>query len=106
MIVRDEDIGGAYVRRVFRMGDDFAKPGEPLTREQVLAFPQANRQALIDNKYIDVYPPAAAEGDLLIVSRGFGKYDVIQGRKLNIEPLTKEQAEAMVPGAPPEADAN
>ena len=98
MIVREEDIGGAQVVRRFNIGTDSVAPGTMLTRDQVLAFPVNNRQSLIDNRYIAIYPPSPIPegGELMIYSRGFGKFDVVQGRKVNDEPLSKEEAEALV----------
>lgn len=103
MIVKAESIGGGVVIRHFTMGGEHVGPGRQLTRDEVLALPVNNRQALIDQGRLDVYPPG---GELHLISRGFGKYDVIQGSKLNIEPLSKEQAQAMVPGASEDADPN
>lgn len=103
-IIREADIGGAEVKRHFNgaAGKQFS-PRDRLTREDVLAIPVNNRVALIDNGYIVVFPPddaahAAAEqmhGDVFFISRGFGKYDMIRGKKLNSEPLSQEQAVAL-----------
>lgn len=99
MIVRERDIGGATVRRIFRFGAEHVRVGQDLTREQVLAIPHNNRQALIDGGMIAIYPPQPGGdlGELHVVSKGFGKYDVFEGRKVNDEPLqSKEEAEALV----------
>jgi len=103
MIVQDKDIGGATVRRVFTLGTQAVRNGETLTRDQVLAMPTNNRQSLIDNGYIVLYP--LAPNPLHIISKGFGKYDIIQGQLL-AEGLTKEQAEAFAPGSGPGDPAN
>lgn len=96
MILRDENIGGAVVLRAFNMGTERVAPGTNLTREQVVGI--RNRQSLYDNGQLGIYPPNPAEpvGELMIYSRGFGKFDVIRGFKLNDEPMSKEEAEALV----------
>lgn len=100
MIVKEEHIGGATVRRLFNRIDNPVRVGQTLSREEVLAFPAANRQSLIDGGYLYIHPPvpaAAVKGEIHIYSRGFGKFDVIEGRKINAEPLeSKEEAEALV----------
>lgn len=105
-LVRDKDIGGGFVRRGFSMGGARVTSGQHLSREQVLAMPGANRQALITNGYIDVYPPTAADLDppqRFVASKGFGKFDVYEGHRLNAEPLTRDEAEALAGGKMPEA---
>ena len=103
MIVKEKDIGGATVRRVFTLGTEPVKTGETLTRGQVLAMPTNNRQSLIDNGYIVLYP--IPPNPVHVISKGFGKYDIIQGQLL-AEGLTKEQAEAFMPGSGPGDPAN
>jgi hypothetical protein len=99
LALRDQDIGGAVVTRAFRRGTEFVRQGTRLTREDVLAMPRANRNSMIDNGMLAVYPVAglvAADprpATRHVVSRGFGNFDVIEGRKLNDAPLTKEDAE-------------
>lgn len=97
MIIRDQDIGGGKVLRYFNNGPEAMRPGRDLTRDEILAWPKANRSALIENGQISIYPPAAVKGERFIVSAGFGKYNVFQGSKLTAEPLaTKEEALALV----------
>lgn len=96
MIVKEQNIGGALVLRGFTTGGTYMRPGTKLERDQLLTMHVNNRQSLIDNGFIDIYPPLHGI-DLHMVSRGFGKYDVYQGIKLNIDPLTREQAEALMP---------
>lgn len=102
MIVREEDIGGATVRRLFNRIGDPVRVGMVLSREEVLRFPSSNRQSLIDGGYIAIFPPAPEvlappTAELHIVSRGFGKFDVIDGTKINGDPLeSREEAEALV----------
>lgn len=50
------EIGGGIVRRFFTSADTTHRAGEKLTAEQILAWPEANRRALIANRFIEVYP--------------------------------------------------
>lgn len=111
---RDQDIGGAVVKRMF----GGLKAGDVLSREQVLAMPGANRAALINLGKIAVYPmrgggaaieqvaataapaPEIEHTKRHVVSRGFGKYDVIEGAILNTDPLTKDAAKALAGEVP------
>ena len=95
-----DHIGGGIVRRTFKSGEHRLTSGTKLTAEEIKRMPVANRQALIDKKYIDVYPKAPGGGDGVkaerhVVSAGFGKFHVIEGRKLNDVPLSKDQAQAL-----------
>lgn len=99
------EIGGGYVRRRFTCGGRVRYSGEKLTAEDLAAMPHRNREALIEMRSIDIYPKGdggSQYSERHIVHRGCGKFDVIEGRKLNTEPLTKEQAEALAgtPEAP------
>lgn len=102
-MLSEDQIGGGVVRRGFQFGDEYVKSGKRLTAEQIVGMPIANRKALVEKQYIDVYPkaatdlapveaPAGATGERHVVSSGFGKFDVIEGRKLNSASLTKEEA--------------
>lgn len=102
MLLRAERIGGAFVRRGFTRGGEYLKTGTPLSRAEVLAFPPQNRQSLVDGGYLEVYPPGSpvleampAQPDRFVVSRGFGNFDVYEGRKLNTAPMTKDEAQAL-----------
>ena len=109
MLYRESEIGGATVKRIFRNGESSMRRGDNLTRAQVMTFPPNNRQSLIDNGFIAVYPPSPVDLDpsrLHVVSKGFGKYDVYEGRKVNVDPLTREQADALAPGSEPGEPAN
>jgi hypothetical protein len=104
-------IGGGRVVRGFRWGTEFMRAGTEVTREQLLKMPQQNRNALIEKGYITVWPvhnvtpmdaplttgktgaAALAEGvEKHVISSGYGRYNVIEGRKLNDRPLSKEEA--------------
>ncbi len=99
------DIGAAVVTFPFRMGEKWLRSGTQLTHDQLAKMGTANRNSLIDKNYIYCVPksmmgktisvPISMPTDRQerhIVSRGFGRFDVIEGRKLNDEPLGKEAA--------------
>lgn len=99
MRIADQDLGGGRVRHVFTMGGKSLKAGVELTRDEVLSIREANRNALMDAGYLEVWPaPKAVVADMPrhIVHRGGGAYDIIAGVKLNSEPLTKDEAEELV----------
>lgn len=99
MQLKAKDIGGAIVRRPFSHGGRRVLAGARLSAAEVLAMPPNNRQALQSANYLDVFPKTTeAVGERHIVNRGFGKFDVVSGVKLNDEPITKEQAEALAAG--------
>lgn len=55
--VRDEDIGGAVVRRRINRGADAPwLGGHRLTRDEVMAMPTANRRALVENESLWLAP--------------------------------------------------
>lgn len=99
----ENDIGGALVIFPFTISDGDgvrkARPGEKLTEEQVRAMPRANLKALKASGKLHVIGKAESEraspAQIFVVHRGSGKYDVIEGVKINDEPITKEQAEAL-----------
>ncbi len=94
------DIGGAVVRRPFTFRGDTLKIGTYLTEEEILSIPIANRNALRNNRYIQIFPKAPNSNNngpssVFVVHRGGGAYDVIEGTKINDEPLSKVDAEAL-----------
>jgi hypothetical protein len=96
----DNQIGGAIVRRGFNRGSTWLKVGTRLTADEVRAIPMVNRRALSVSGALDIYPlapggMAAEDLDRYVIHRGRGEYDVIEGRRLNSEPLSKEKAEAL-----------
>jgi hypothetical protein len=96
----DDDIGGAFVRRGFNCGGEYLKAGTMLSADQVRSIRMVNRRALSVSGALDIYPvaPALAETadfDRYVIHRGGGHYDVIAGRKLNDDPLSKADAEAL-----------
>jgi hypothetical protein len=92
------EAGGAYVRRRFTFGTREMTTGDRLTAGELATIPLANLRALINTGKIELWPAAPSQmfiADRFAVNRGFGKWDVIEGRKLNDTPLTREQAEAL-----------
>ena len=96
--IADADIGGARVRRTFVNGDRQMKMGDELTAEEVIAINLPNRRALADSNFIEIYPRSAgmAAGEKFIVGLGKDKYNVIEGRIVNSEPLTRDAAEKLL----------
>jgi len=96
--IADSEIGGARVRRTFTFGERRLRAGDVLEAAEVMAIAKANRRALIDANYINIYPKAPAQppGDLFIVGIGKDKFNVIEGRTINDKPLTREQAEELI----------
>lgn len=96
-IARELDgAGGAYVLREC-CG---RKPGETLTRAELSTFNLSNLIALVKQEKLRVWPMAPGASpqgpaERIAVHRGSGKYDVIEGVKLNDEPLSRAEAEAL-----------
>jgi hypothetical protein len=93
LLIGDDRIGGGFVRIGFEIDGKRLPPGMALSRETILGW--RNYRALILNGNIAVYPPKDAECERFALHMGGGRYDVIEGRKLNDHPLTKDEAEAM-----------
>lgn len=95
--IAEADIGGAKVRRTFTRGDVRHRAGEILEAEVVLSIAKANRRALIDANYIDIYPKApVVPGELFIVAVSKDRFNVIEGQTINEKPLTRDQADELV----------
>lgn len=90
------DIGGARVRRAFTACGRRLVSGDLLTGDEVRSLPVANRNALIENRFLEIWPAGPTQGKRFLVHLGRGKYDVIEGRKVNAVSVTKEEAEALV----------
>ena len=91
-----DQVGGGVVRRSFSSGGKRIASGARLSAEEIKAMPVANRQALIDKRFIEVFPKdIAAAGERHVVSAGFGKYNVIEGKKLTEFPVSKQEADAI-----------
>lgn len=96
--IADKDIGGARVARTFtRNGEQLKRGGPDLTAEEVLSIALPNRKALIDSNFIEVYPKTPfVAGERFIVGVGKNQFNVIEGRMLNEEPLTRDDAEKLL----------
>jgi hypothetical protein len=104
--IADKDLGGARVRLTFQtiLKDGSTrrfKANDQLSAEDVLAWPMANRRALTSAGYIEIYPRQAAgrqaiqKGDRFIVQARKDQYNVIEGRRINDQPLSREEAEEL-----------
>lgn len=93
--IADKDIGGARVRRTFTRNGEQMKMGQHLTSEEVIAIAVANRRALVDSNFLEVYPKSIA-GERFIVAVGKDQFNVIEGRLLNDKPLNRKEAELLM----------
>lgn len=100
------EIGGGIARRTFTSGGVRIVAGRRFSGDELRAMPAANRNSLIENRFIEVWPKVDAEPaadsqaepvatERFTVSRGFGKYDVVEGFRLNEAPLSKDEAVAL-----------
>jgi hypothetical protein len=98
--IHHSHIGGGRVERPFRMGEKSLPRGTVLSREEVMSIRISNRSSLIDKGYLSVWPKeavaqqanASAPQERHVVNCGFGRYDVVEGRKLNEQHLDRESA--------------
>lgn len=101
MQIADADIGGARVRRVFSMRGEQVHANRHLSVDEVLAIPIANRRALVDAGFLEVYPKRAQakranEARFVIrTSKDREEFDVITGYKVNDKPLTRAEADRL-----------
>jgi hypothetical protein len=101
MQIADADIGGARVRRMFSMRGEQVQMNRHLSADEVLAIPIANRRALIDGGFLEVYPkrsPAKHMNEarfVIRVSKEKEEFDVITGYKLNDKPLSRVEADRL-----------
>lgn len=89
---------GAVVRRGFSMGGARVPPGRLLPAARLNSMNAAARRIMLRENYLTpVYARPNADGpaERYIFHRGSGRYDVVEGRLLNSEPLTREAAEAL-----------
>jgi hypothetical protein len=99
LMIGSSEIGGGFVRLQFKDSERTYKMGEPLSAEKIKSF--HNYKRMIDIGKIAVYPPApptidnAGPRERFVMHTGFGHYDVVEGRKLNENSLTKEEAEKL-----------
>lgn len=105
-----EDIGSGRAERRVRINGRQCTRGDELSHADLASMATANRNAMIENRMITVFPKsvsvrggfgashqasAAIEGDYHVVAKGFGKYDVIRGTAL-LEGATKDAAAEFV----------
>lgn len=109
------EISFGVVERAIMVGDTKMLRGTELSHDVLARMPPANRNALIENRFISVFPkgvtvrhsaaapdvvvPVAeelreAQGEMHIISKGFGKWDVVQGTLVGVG-LSREEALAM-----------
>jgi hypothetical protein len=103
LMIGSNEIGGGFVRLAFTDGTRRRMPGEALSAAEIKSF--HNYRRMIEIGKIAVYPPsgartttandAKAANERHVVSLGFGRYDVIEGRKLTDKSLTKDEAEML-----------
>lgn len=100
-----DQIGGGIVRHPFRMGARYLTANTKLSPDEVMSINAVNRGVLIDKGFIAIWPrgddtPAVkvipiTEGERFAVHTGGGRYDVIEGRRVNDASLSREEAQAM-----------
>jgi hypothetical protein len=105
-----DDIGSGRAERRIKINGTERIRGDELSHADLASMATANRNALIENRFITVFPKsvqvrgglgaagpavAAVEGEFHVVARGFGKYDVIKGVVLLAE-ATKDAAAEFV----------
>lgn len=105
-------LGGGVVNRTFNFGGKALLRGHVLTAEEVRSIRPLNRSSLIDRGYLSVWPKGQhanpPEGSVrFVMPIGFGRgYHVVEGRRLNDEPLSKEEAYKLAGLPPPEPNGN
>lgn len=96
MIISADNFGGAVVRRRINRGEQPALTnGDLLTREDLRAMPIGNLRALIDNHTIEPWPWRPST-ELHLVGVAKGQFLVFEGERLTAEPMSKEDAEALI----------
>jgi hypothetical protein len=91
-----DSYGGAVVRRrVSRAGGEPLLAGDIMTREDLRAMPVSNLRALVDNHTIEPWP-WRPPGELHLIQVGKGQFIVIEGEKLTPEPISKDDADALI----------
>lgn len=106
MRINIQDIGGGVLKRGQKFGGVFYPANKRFTGDELRQMVRPlNLRSMIDQHVIEVWPahtPVPTLGEpgpemaLHCVSRGFGNFDVIQGRVLNEGPMTKEEAQAFI----------
>ncbi|MGH6845795.1 MAG: hypothetical protein ACRECU_14000 [Methylocella sp.] len=93
------DIGAAVVRRTITVSGIKLPPGHKLSLDDCARMRPANYWSMIKTRIIELCPEQShgntPHGERHIINIGFGRFSVIEGRKLNDTPLTKEDAQAL-----------
>lgn len=116
-----EDISFGVVERAITIGSERRLRGSEISYGELARMPASNRNALIENRFIAVYPKGVtvrreggqviaperieiseAGGQLHVIAKGFGKWDVIQGTIVGTG-LTKEAAQLLAGQVGPHA---
>ena len=123
--LQPEEIGGGRVRTKFHTGGRDRLRGEIIDADEMRTWKRTNLLNLMERGYIECWPkhvtvlhqerqdealrnPAVSapsdEGDIrrIVISKGFGSYDVIEGRVL-AKGVSKAEAHSLA-GIPLEAD--
>src|SRR5258706_3819190 len=99
--IRHTHIGGGKVERPFGRGDKPLPRGTVLTGDEVRSIRTSTGPALIDRGYLAICPMEAVAQQAQhssepqerhIVNCGFGRYNVVEGRRLNEQALDRESA--------------
>lgn len=100
MFIKLNDLGGAKVMRTFRMGTKQIRAGTMLTETQLANMTRANLRALIESGFLAPWPKGGVIQAQALARfarhRGFGEWDVIEGRLLNTDPMPREMAQELV----------
>jgi hypothetical protein len=119
-----DEIEGAVVTFPFMSAGKYMRNGEWMSGAELAKMPISNRNSLQDKGYLypipksalphlslgkeaakdepQPQPPVAAASERFVINRGFGRFDVIEGRTVNASPLGKEAAHALA-GIPMDA---
>jgi hypothetical protein len=89
-----ERAGGAIVRRRFPFNGVEKAPGDILTVEEVDSIPIQNLHSLINTGLLKLVYTGG--GQRFAVHIGKGQYHVVEGTQITAEPISREDAEAMV----------
>lgn len=96
------EFGGVVLRSLVTAGATL-KPGTEISAEFVASWPIANRRALSESGTVRWHPfsksdnvEAVGKVGRHLAHRGGGRFDVIEGHIINDEPLTREEAEALI----------
>ena len=97
-----DQLGGARVFRPTMLFGQVYQRNEVISAEVLRKVPRQNLRALIDQRFIVAWPvaassvPVATDGEVFVFNRpGTSKFDVVVGQRLNAEPLSKADAEAL-----------